>query len=464
MKKAFSLVELLVTLVLIAVLSGVAISVYKNISKSAQLTAQNQDQQALQQIIESFHTTGGNLSTINTQVADPYERAAALTLLFQSPSSSITRPKQVWVARNDNHPLIWKSMGDSSLRDIEQPYRTAKGTVFGGLSSNKKIIPYPNPVPSPNPYPTITDETNPAISVFYFDSNNQLKLGTHIQNRTYSDGVTSCPEYIVVDATSQLYQDAVASHPSAGVYAVRNATAAVQSVSMAGSKYATHTAYIWDEDPNPVAGPGVKPVIPNMPNALLQDITFSGDNPSSLSFGNYTNISDPDSVTIFVYRADGQPVTAGTAFTAQLGGGASFSGAAGSQSEVISGTLKAVQGIILTKPLYNLLDVTSWANNSYTLAINVTAGNGEIAPAVNNPTLTISPTALTGVINSPNPLNHGGTFTIDASGNPVDQTHGNVPVCTITNVNLGGLPSGTSSGQVSQSLDATGTVDTCTYH
>jgi prepilin-type N-terminal cleavage/methylation domain-containing protein len=68
MKKAFSLVELLVTLVLIAVLGSVAIGIYKNISKSAQAVAQNQDQQTVQQIIEFSHTNGGDMSYLSPEL------------------------------------------------------------------------------------------------------------------------------------------------------------------------------------------------------------------------------------------------------------------------------------------------------------------------------------------------------------------------------------------------------------
>jgi hypothetical protein len=79
-------------------MAGIAMGVYNNISKSAQAVAQNQDQQALQQVIESFHTSGGDMSYINTHVADPHERAAALTQLFRSPTSSLMHPQQIWVA------------------------------------------------------------------------------------------------------------------------------------------------------------------------------------------------------------------------------------------------------------------------------------------------------------------------------------------------------------------------------
>jgi prepilin-type N-terminal cleavage/methylation domain-containing protein len=98
-KKAFSLIELLVTLALIAVMVGIAVGVYNNISKSAQMVAQNQDQQALQQVINSFKTSGGDMSSIST-IRDPHEQAAALTALFQAPSSSVERPQEIWVAYN----------------------------------------------------------------------------------------------------------------------------------------------------------------------------------------------------------------------------------------------------------------------------------------------------------------------------------------------------------------------------
>jgi prepilin-type N-terminal cleavage/methylation domain-containing protein len=67
-KKGFSLVELVVTLVLIAELGCIAIGGYNNISKSAQAVAQNQDQQTVQQIIESFHTSSGDMSYLSPEL------------------------------------------------------------------------------------------------------------------------------------------------------------------------------------------------------------------------------------------------------------------------------------------------------------------------------------------------------------------------------------------------------------
>ena len=75
----------------------------------------------------------------------------------------------------------------TSLSALENIYRTAKGTIFGGLPSNKIIIPYLSSDLPASLYPTGTN-----VSVFYFSpQTGQLQLGTD---------PTGYTGFIVVDA------------------------------------------------------------------------------------------------------------------------------------------------------------------------------------------------------------------------------------------------------------------------
>jgi hypothetical protein len=131
-----------------------------------------------------------------------------------------------------------------------------------------------------------------------------------------------------------------------------------------------------------------------------------------------------------------------------------------------------VTGFLVTSTLTAMLPACQWASGSYPLKINVVPTSGFIAPATNNPQLTISPTALVGSIYttdaSNTTLNHGDSIVIDGTANPTDPTNGNVPVSTVNDPsalpNLGGLQQGTSPGQVSGTTNAAGTKDNFLYH
>jgi hypothetical protein len=353
-----------------------------------------------------------------------------------------------------------------SLSSLENIYRTAKGTIFGGLPSNKMIIPYPTP----------SDPDSSLISVFYFNTDNQLQLGTHQSGRD---------EYIVVDVNSTLGQAETSylNSPAgsmANAHAQNDASHAVSSVSMAGSKYATHSAYIWDEDPTPVPAAYVPPVPPNMPNQLLMLVQPSGagDPFNALTFANYTGAGGhgQDAVSIFIYRADGAPLTAAT----QPAVSASYLDSSSNKigNPLAGGSLatqsvngSSVTGFLVSGTLTTMLPANQWAAGSYSLAVSVAPASGFVAPATGNTTLAISPTPLQGSIYTTDAtitsLNHGDSLKIDATMNPTDPANPGVAVCTVNTPSalpsLGGLPSGSASGDVSATT-TTDALDVYLYH
>ena len=74
MKKAFSLVEMLVVCVVMAIMAMVGIKAYHAIREQAEKIAQNKDQAVLKQVVETFHFTGGNIAEI-AKISDAREKA-----------------------------------------------------------------------------------------------------------------------------------------------------------------------------------------------------------------------------------------------------------------------------------------------------------------------------------------------------------------------------------------------------
>ena len=89
--KAFSLVELLVTMSIIAILAGIASAVYNNIVNNASKLATNADQQTLYNCIMSSTLSGQDIQQIVSQGYSPEVEAIALTYYLNHGSNSVER-------------------------------------------------------------------------------------------------------------------------------------------------------------------------------------------------------------------------------------------------------------------------------------------------------------------------------------------------------------------------------------
>jgi prepilin-type N-terminal cleavage/methylation domain-containing protein len=94
MKRAFSIIELLVTCAILAIVTGLGVGAYRNLSQNASTVAQNQEQKAFQSALEVFHITGGNLATILNfplSATSSHVQAAALTIVLRNPANTNSR-------------------------------------------------------------------------------------------------------------------------------------------------------------------------------------------------------------------------------------------------------------------------------------------------------------------------------------------------------------------------------------
>jgi|GEM_PF-2631271 len=202
MSKAFSLIELLISCVILAIVIGISIPVYKNLVKNTQDAMQDRDQVVLQKAVEAFHTTGGNLSYLSNRRSTS-EQAAALTKFL----------------RNEI---------DDETKTLESNYRTIKGTVYNKvLPDDMMLVPYSS------------NEARARVRI----SGSQLIFIPANQ----AAGVAG---FIAVSTNSELGKQELANYSQSANNNLlkQDVQKIVTTQNTAGSKYADKNAYIWNED------------------------------------------------------------------------------------------------------------------------------------------------------------------------------------------------------------------------
>lgn len=246
MKKAFSLIELLVTLAIIGIVAAIIMNAYSGIQNSAIAVAQQKDQTELSQVLAELRISGGNLAAIiaaDTTLTTPAStgqlgtEAAELTAFLQNPVTSASK--------------------------------TQKGTMGGqALPINDCIIPFPY-------------ATN-----LMADTRNRIIFSSGTPSISSTAGQYG---FVVVNVNSGEYSTFMQSNSSAvtnwilswstlpannvaGVLASRyqQAATSAQTSNPNGTKYAGHEAYVWDVDPTQQPGPGPGPGTGNGPTYSLR--------------------------------------------------------------------------------------------------------------------------------------------------------------------------------------------------
>ena len=236
MKKAFSLIELLVTLAIIGIVAAIIMNAYSGIQNSAIAVAQQKDQAELNQVLAELRMSGGNLAAIiaaDTTLTTPASagqlgtEAAELTAFLQNPVTSASK--------------------------------TQKGTMGGqALPINDCIIPFP--------YATnlMADTRNRII----FSSGTPTISGAAGQYGFVVVNVNSSEYSTFMQSNSSavthwiLSWSTLPANNVAGVLAssCQQAATSAQTSNANGTKYAGQEAYVWDVDstlqPAPLSGGG----------------------------------------------------------------------------------------------------------------------------------------------------------------------------------------------------------------
>lgn len=144
--KAFSLVELLMTLALLGVAVGVLLVGYGNLREIFQTTAQNRDQTVLYQAISAFNLMGGDMAPIFNSGLSKDEQAAVLTKVMQNSASAAMR-KQKGVASDmvGEDMVVVPIVSDKGIAML-QPLTEGKRTTLqvvtttAGLNSEGFVV------------------------------------------------------------------------------------------------------------------------------------------------------------------------------------------------------------------------------------------------------------------------------------------------------------------------------------
>lgn len=325
-KKAFSLIELLITCCLLAVVIGIIVVSYSNLRARAVNIAQDRDQKLLKEISEAFRVTGGgfvnigSLRNITTSTTLSREQmAAALTLLFQKPVN------------------------------VSVNARVRNGAVATLLPDDKVVVPYAN---ADGLLRLVVDGTTGA-----------LKL------QTVGDG------FIVVNRNSELGATAQIASVQAQLALMR-----ARGSNTEGTTYADNTSYVWDDDQNTIEGPTTTSMPPTVPPSIPTFVKLAIDidfiDGTGISTGNKFNFKQYDGsrAVVTVTRTDNVALDI-TDFTVTSFrfGAQTFSIL---DTSKVSGT-KSGNSYVFTITLPNVLPANEWPADTQSLDISLEPVEGK---------------------------------------------------------------------------------------
>lgn len=463
---AFSLVELLITLAIIAIIGAVIMNTYNGIQNSAIAVAQQKDTAELNQVMAQLHMSGGNLLAI---LSPPPTIPFASTTTYQA--GALT-----W--------LLQQNINSASM--------TQKGTVGGSsLPTSECIIPFPYTgvsddgrnriVFSATGMPSIAKSTSGFIAV---NTTNSKDWQAFKNNRT----------------NLSMFSSGYNVNSTAGTAAVSNT---------AGSKFNSSNSYVWDEDASTQQGPQTNNDTPLLkPTVELVYMFGNGSQSGNFNIADYMGQSFPDvnggafdptagTLYVFAFLSNGKDMTAGDVTLAPVlgsGGSAlapvvnlpgpvlvSVSGLAATTAPAalaaaVGGSNNSMKGLLWTLPLNSIfpainnnpgVNPTYWSNsNAQPLALNATPVNPAYNSAISPVSITLSP-VMASLSAPPTPpagttLSPGGSLTISA--NPIDGSVAAIaPASSSPVTDPGATITDTSTGFTDTSSDASsGTTDTLT--
>jgi len=427
MKKAFSLIELLVTCAIIAIMIGIVIGVYNNINSSAIAVAQQKDTAELNQVMGMLHMSGGNIAaitdpnqniTIMGGVANANEQAYAFNLLLHN--------------------------------NLTTNSKVQEGSVGGSmLPANEMIEPYS--VADGKPRLVIINASTGRLGV-QTPSLGTVLAGFIIVHQTPAPGQAF--SNITLPGSQQLAAKNLWSNTSGPNNT--NIGAVVSNPTNVGSKYANNNAYVWNEDPGVTTSPNPNPTTAPLINVAFV-IAFSpsvdpNNQPSgtsmSYNFVDYTNHTTatqttapatPATIYAFAYNQDDPSAGLGpVSLAANVGGSSSGvitssmpAGAAAASVAAFGSSLQSLgsaPGMLVTMPLNSVLPIPQWVDSgnnpvsseTFAIAADGTHGTGGVngtitaapiaagAPPLSNTSIT----AGSGVSFTANPLDPSGVISV----------------------------------------------------
>jgi Tfp pilus assembly protein PilE len=343
MRNAFSIIELLITCAILAIVAGLGVAAYGVLSKNAQLAVSNNDQAALQQVMEAFHMTGGNLAAITNSSAIDDAKAAALSGLLQN--------------------------------SVDKNSRVQKGAVGNLLNSDLVVIAYPG---------SQTD-----------DGRSRLVVSNAAQG-TFAVA-TSGAGFIAVNKTSALASHATVD-TSSSLY-----TSAVQP-NLTGAKYASGEAYVWNEDTTVITAPittggnDPTPLTPSAAKTYFYSADMPAANPSLWDYIGGTAVTVHLSLKKNGVATDLTAIDPSVTVTVMLGTITYSLPATSWITETLPSGIKGLKQPIV---LNSILPASSWAAANYDLAVNATSSDATYAVSssgtVNE---TISPTKISTLLDA----------------------------------------------------------------
>jgi hypothetical protein len=325
MRKALSLIEILLVLGILAIVVGLSTVAYRGIRSQAKDVARMSDQRNFLKALDTFRSLGGDAADIleSTSLSAVEKGQALLTLVTQSADS-----------------------GD----------RNKYGAVSELMDEGAAVVPV-----------TSSDTTSTRIVI----TNGVAKLATS------GDG------FAVVSATNEDIASASAT-ASGATSAAADATTTASDTT--GSNYATQTKYLWDSDASGIDTTGVGDTSSDTgdtPNSSVDNATTLGFQPvysvtgGQFTYANYTSASAY--IYIFIYRKDLKDLSASDL---SLVYGFNNSTVTPTTTSIGSGSTAGIsaKGIWakFVNPNVKLLAATSWTTDTYNISVTATSKNAEI--------------------------------------------------------------------------------------